>query len=85
MTKEGVIEVNGKVIEVLADAKYRIEIQVGSDKRLIIGYLSGKMKQNHIQVTAGDNVLLELTPYDLSKGRIVRRLNIEGQTPYIRK
>ena len=75
MTKEDVIEVTGKVIEVLADSKYRIEIETGPEKHLVLGYLSGRMQKNHIQVTAGDNVLVELTPYDLSKGRVIRRLN----------
>ena len=75
MVKENIIEVTGKVTEVLADSKYRIEIEMGTEKYQILGYLSGRMNKNHIQVTSGDKVLVELTPYDLSKGRIVRRLN----------
>jgi len=77
MTKEDVIEVTGKVIEVLPDSKLRVEIESGEKKFLVLGYLSGKMKKNHIQVTSGDSVLVELTPYDLSKGRVVRRFNPE--------
>lgn len=72
MAKEEVLEVSGKVIEVLADSKYRVELESG---HIVLGYLSGRMKQNRIQVTTGDNVLIELTPYDLSRGRVVRRFN----------
>lgn len=75
MVKNDVIEITGKVTEVLADSKYRIEMTLGDKKHEVLGYLSGKMKQNHIQVTTGDQVLLELTPYDLSRGRVIRRLN----------
>ncbi|HOX41363.1 MAG TPA: translation initiation factor IF-1 [bacterium] len=72
MTKNDVIEVSGKVIEVLPDSKYRVELE---NSHLVLGYLSGRMKQHRIQVTAGDKVLVELTPYDLSRGRVIRRLN----------
>lgn len=72
MTKSDVIELTGKVIEVLADSKYRVELESG---HIVLGYLSGKMKKNRIQVTMGDKVLIELTPYDLQKGRVVRRIN----------
>jgi len=72
MTKKDSIEVTGKVIEVLADSKYRIELESGHS---VLGYLSGRMKKNRIQVITGDSVLIELTPYDLTKGRVVRRLN----------
>ena len=74
MSKEDVIEVNGKVIEVLPDSMFRVELERG---HIVLGYLSGRMSQNHIQVTVGDAVLLELTPYDLMRGRITRRLNVE--------
>lgn len=77
MSNKDVIEVTGKVIEVLPDSKYRIELENGHP---ILGYLSGRMKQNRIQVTTGDSVLVELTPYDLSRGRVVRRLN-QNQPP----
>jgi translation initiation factor IF-1 len=75
MVKNDVIEITGRVTEVLADSKYRIEISIGGKSHEILGYLSGKMKQNHIQVTTGDQVLVELTPYDLQRGRVIRRLN----------
>jgi translation initiation factor IF-1 len=71
MSKD-VIEITGKIIEVLPDSKYRVQLDNGI---IILGYLSGKMKQHKIQVTTGDSVLIELTPYDLSRGRVVRRFN----------
>ena len=72
MTKDDVIEMTGKVVEVLPDSKFRIDLEGGHS---VLGHLSGRMLRNHIQVMAGDNVLIELTPYDLSKGRVTRRLN----------
>ena len=74
MTKDDVIEMTGKVIEVLPDSKFRIELENGHG---ILGYLSGRMIQNHIQVMTGDNVTVELTPYDLTRGRVTRRLNVD--------
>jgi translation initiation factor IF-1 len=74
MTKNDVIQMTGKVIEVLPDSKFRIELEGGHN---VLGYLSGRMSRNRIQVTVGDNVTVELTPYDLTRGRVVRRLNQE--------
>lgn len=68
----------GKVSEVLPDSKYRVQLETG---HLVLGYLSGRMKQNRISVTTGDSVLVELTPYDLSRGRIVRRLGTSNPPP----
>ncbi|MCX6808728.1 MAG: translation initiation factor IF-1 [Candidatus Berkelbacteria bacterium] len=77
MTKNDSIEVSGRVLEVLADSKYRIQLESG---HTVLGYLSGRMKQHRIQVTTGDLVNVELTPYDLTRGRVVRRLN-QNQGP----
>ena len=74
MPKTDVIEVKGSVTEVLPDSKYRVQLETG---HTVLGFLSGRMKQNHISATVGDKVLMELTPYDLSKGRIIRRLSFE--------
>jgi len=79
MTKSDVIEMTGTVTEVLPDSKYRVLLETGHK---ILGHLSGRMKQNRISVTAGDSVTVELTPYDLTRGRIVRRMNT---IPYVRK
>ncbi len=70
-TTKNVIELEGKVTECLPNAIFRVQLENGHE---ILGHLSGKMKINHIRVLLGDKVLIELTPYDMSKGRIVRRL-----------
>ena len=74
MTKDDVIEMTGRVTEVLPDSKFRIDLDGGHS---VLGYLSGRMIQNHIQVMVGDNVTIELTPYDLTRGRVTRRLNVD--------
>ena len=74
MTKDDVIEMTGRVTEVLPDSKFRIDLESGHS---VLGYLSGRMIQNHITVMVGDNVTIELTPYDLTKGRVTRRLNLD--------
>jgi translation initiation factor IF-1 len=70
MAKEDVIEMEGVVNEVLPDTRFRVELQNG---HVLIAYLSGKMRKHRIRILAGDKVSLELTPYDLSKGRITFR------------
>ena len=70
MAKEELIEMNGVVAEVLPDSRFRVDCENGHK---LIAYTSGKMKKNHIRILAGDQVSLELSPYDLSKGRITFR------------
>ncbi len=70
MAKEELIEMRGKVDEVLPDARYRVTLDNGHQ---MVAYTSGKMRKNHIRILAGDNVSLELSPYDLTKGRITFR------------
>lgn len=65
------IELEGKVIESLPNTVFRVQLDSG---QMILGHLSGKMRLHRIRVLPGDKVLLEVTPYDLSKGRITRRL-----------
>ena len=77
MAKEELLEMNGVVMEVLPDARYRVTLDNGHD---LVAYSAGKMRKNHIRIIAGDKVSLELSPYDLSKGRITFR-HIEGRTP----
>jgi translation initiation factor IF-1 len=66
-----VIELEGKIVESLPNALFRVQLESG---QVVLGHLSGKMRVNMIRVLPGDKVLLEMTPYDLSKGRITRRL-----------
>lgn len=65
------IELEGKVIENLPNALFRVQLDAG---QVILGHLSGKMRVNMIKVLPGDRVVIEMTPYDLTKGRIIRRL-----------
>jgi len=71
MAKEGVIKIEGVVVDVLPNATFRVEINSGQK---ILGYISGKMRQHEIRILDGDRVELELSPYDLTKGRITRRM-----------
>jgi translation initiation factor IF-1 len=79
MAKEELIEMNGVVDEILPDSRYRVTLDNGHQ---LVAYTSGKMRKHHIRILAGDNVSLELSPYDLSKGRITfRHLNRPGTPP----
>jgi translation initiation factor IF-1 len=79
MAKEELIEMHGVVNEILPDSRYRVTLDNGHE---LIAYAGGKMRKNHIRVLAGDNVSLELSPYDLSKGRITfRHLERRGPPP----
>lgn len=70
MAKEECITVIGTVKEVLPNSMFRIELE---NEQVILGHISGKMKQHRIQILLGDNVKVEMSPYDLTKGRIVYR------------
>ncbi|MBI5717980.1 MAG: translation initiation factor IF-1 [Burkholderiales bacterium] len=70
MAKEELIEMNGVVAEVLPDSRYRVTLENGHS---LVAYTSGRMRKHHIRILAGDNVSLELSAYDLSKGRITFR------------
>ena len=79
MPKEELIEARGVVDEVLPDSRFRVTLDNGHQ---LIAYAGGKMRKHHIRVLAGDNVSLELSPYDLSKGRIPFR-HIERRGPSV--
>lgn len=72
MPEKEIIEVKGEVIEALPNALFKILLDSGQQ---ILGHLSGKMRIHYIRLVLGDKVLVEMTPYDLSKGRVVRRLD----------
>ncbi|MET3493860.1 MULTISPECIES: translation initiation factor IF-1 [Variovorax] len=79
MPKEELIEMNGAVTEVLPDSRYRVTLDNGHQ---LIAYSGGKMRKHHIRILAGDKVSLELSPYDLTKGRITfRHLERRGPPP----
>ena len=68
--KEGKIEEKGRVTEALPDAMFRVELENG---HMVLGYISGKMRQHYIKILPEDRVIVELSPYDLNRGRIVYR------------
>ncbi len=71
MAKEERLEFEGKVVEALPNAMFRVEIEGG---HIILAYVSGKMRTRFIRILTGDKVRLEISPYDLTKGRITYRL-----------
>ena len=77
MVKEGKVEVMGTVVEALKGTKFRVELENGHE---IIGYLSGKMRRYYIRLLLGDRVKVELSPYDLDRGRITYRYK-KGYSP----
>ena len=70
MSKDDVIQMQGEVIENLPNATFRVKLENG---HVLLGYISGKMRMHYIRILPGDKVMVELTPYDLTKGRIVFR------------
>ena len=70
MAKKETIEVEGKVLDSLPNATFKVELAKGHE---VLAYLSGKIRMNYIRVLPGDRVLVELSPYDLTKGRITYR------------
>ena len=70
MSKEEAIELEATVVESLPNAVFRVELE---NKHQILAHISGKMRKNFIRILPGDRVLVEVTPYDLSRGRIIYR------------
>ena len=70
MSKEEQIEMDGEVIDVLPNTKFRVQLE---NDHVITAHISGKMRRNNIRILKGDRVSVEMTPYDLSKGRITYR------------
>lgn len=71
MAKEEAIEVVAKVLDALPNAMFRVELE--ETKHQVLAYISGKMRKNFIRILPGDRVLVELSPYDLTRGRITYR------------
>ena len=70
MSKTDVIEIEGAVVEKLPNAMFKVELENG---HIVLAHISGKLRMNFIKILPGDKVTLEMSPYDLSKGRIVWR------------
>ena len=78
MSKPGVIEIEGEVTEALPNTMFRVTIAAGqlpnvSEQKIVLCHLSGKMRINYVRILPGDKVRVEMTPYDLTKGRITFR------------
>ena len=76
MAQKEVIKLEGKIVEALPNTQFKVELQNG---HTITAHISGKMRKNYIRLVQGDRVEVELTPYDLTKGRISFRLRDEKQ------
>lgn len=70
MAKEDVIEMQGTILDTLPNTMFKVELENG---HVVIAHISGKMRKNYIRILTGDAVTVEMTPYDLSKGRIIYR------------
>lgn len=70
MAKEDTIQMQGEIVETLPNATFKVKLENG---HMVLGHISGKMRMHYIRILPGDKVTVELTPYDLSKGRIVFR------------
>jgi translation initiation factor IF-1 len=70
MAKEEAIQMEGKVVETLPNTTFRVQLQNG---HIVTAHISGKMRKNYIRILTGDTVTVDMTPYDLTKGRIVYR------------
>ncbi|MFC3653548.1 translation initiation factor IF-1 [Dyella humi] len=71
MAKDDVIEMDGKVIETLPNTMFRVQLENG---HVVIAHISGRMRKHYIRILTGDKVKVEMTPYDLTKGRITYRV-----------
>ena len=70
MAKEETIQMQGEILETLLNATFRVKLENG---HIVLGHISGKMRMNYIRILPGDKVTVELTPYDLSRARIIYR------------
>ncbi|MCK4799362.1 translation initiation factor IF-1 [Candidatus Parcubacteria bacterium] len=70
MFMKEIVQVEGTVMETLPGTKFKVKIDEGHE---LLAHISGKMRMNYIKILPGDNVIVEMSPYDLTKGRIVRR------------
>jgi translation initiation factor IF-1 len=75
MAKEELMQFEGLVIEVLPDARFRVQLDAGHE---VVAYTAGRMKKNRIKTLAGDRVTIEMSPYDMQKGRLILRHRDEG-------
>ncbi len=80
MAKDQAIEVEGRVKEALANTQFRVELDIGG---IVTAHIAGKMRKHYIRIIPGDRVTLELSPYDLTRGRITFRDRNQGRRPSV--
>jgi len=73
MAKTDAIELDGVVVAALPNAMFRVQVEVGGDKHDVLAHISGKMRKYYIRILPGDTVTVEMSPYDLTRGRITYR------------
>ena len=73
MDKAETIEVEGVVVAALPNVMFRVEVDAVGEKHVVLAYVSGRMRRHHIRILPGDTVTVEVSPYDLARGRIVFR------------
>lgn len=73
MAKTDAIELEGVVVAALPNAMFRVQVEVGGEKHEVLAHISGKMRKYYIRILPGDNVTVEMSPYDLTRGRITYR------------
>lgn len=77
MAKEELLEFNGLILELLPNAMFKVELENG---HVVLGHTSGRMRKNRIRILVGDWVKVEMTPYDLTKGRVIHRYKSKPET-----
>src|SRR5579883_3315293 len=82
MAKEELIQFEGLVTEILPDARYRVQLDTGHE---LVAYTAGKMRKNRIKTLAGDRVTVEVSPYDLEKGRLIFRTRMRAAQRAVRR
>lgn len=73
MAKEDMLEVEGIVTEVLPNTTFKVDVNIGGTTHIVTAHLSGKLRMNFIRIVNGDKVTIQMSPYDLTKGRIIWR------------
>ena len=74
MADQNAIEAEGRVLQALPNTMFRLELDIGGKKHKVLAHISGRLRKHFIRILPGDMVRVELSPYDLSRGRITRRL-----------
>ena len=85
MPDTNVIEVEGKVVAVLPGTMFKVQLTGNSSGHIVLAHISGKLRKNFIKIAAGDNVRMEMSPYDLEKGRITYRMKDEAPATMVQR